>query len=237
MQVLGAPDGERANDGPQVETPFAQRVLGSRRVLGIEPALDDVMLLEELEPVRQDPRRDTRQRIQQVVELFWSREEIPHDQKGPPLSEELQRLRDRTRLVVVFRHTASIPLRNNFVVATNSVAPAVLAHRSDRVYVRLAPAVIDYRASVRRPRIPIVLAAAGPPGSPARGPQRGLPRWGGARVLQRDGVALVDPGYRECLSAFRERPGQWGPQHAFFSVMGCRYGRPPVIALGLPVAH
>ena len=103
-EVARAPDAERADDRPQFEPPIGERVLGARRMFGVEPPRHDAVLLEHLQPVREHRGRDPAQRGAEVLELARPHQQVAHDQQRPALAEKLQRAGHRAGLPVLLRH-------------------------------------------------------------------------------------------------------------------------------------
>ena len=56
------PVAQRAQDGPQVAALVGQHVFGARRMILVEPALDDARIFQRLEAGRKSIRAYSRQR-------------------------------------------------------------------------------------------------------------------------------------------------------------------------------
>src|SRR5882724_1063242 len=113
VHVARAPDGEGAHHHPEVAPAGRQGVGGPGRMLGIELAGDDAVLLEDLEALRQHVGGDAVERRQEILKAPRARQEVPDHEEGPALAEELERLGHRTRLPVALGHGPSIVLDRN----------------------------------------------------------------------------------------------------------------------------
>ena len=62
--------------------------------------VDQIRILERLEPLRQQAARYQRHAVQDLAEAEITGEELADDEERPPLSDDLQRHRHRTKLTV-----------------------------------------------------------------------------------------------------------------------------------------
>src|SRR3989449_3298147 len=108
VHVTRSPARERAHDDAELAPAVGQLVLGPGRVGRVEAPRDEPALLQELQPVRQDVRRDPREAPREVREAPRPREQVAHEQEGPAVADHLQRLRHRARLAVTLRHGPSL---------------------------------------------------------------------------------------------------------------------------------
>ena len=87
---------ERSKQGTQFEAFAGQRILGPRRVVGIEASLDDLAILKQLQPGRQRIRTDSRQRQFQILEFSRTvAHKVTQDQQCPTITDDFQRSRYR----------------------------------------------------------------------------------------------------------------------------------------------
>ena len=77
-------------------------------MVGVEAALDESVLLHELQPVREQVGRDPRERELEIAEPPGAPEQVTHEQERPPVADELERLRHRARLSVALGHAPRI---------------------------------------------------------------------------------------------------------------------------------
>jgi len=108
VDVARAPRRERAHDDPQLAPLVGQGVLRAGRMVGVEPACDERVLLHKLEAVREDVGRDPREAPLEILKPSGPGQHVPDEQKGPAVADQLERLRDRTGLTVTLGHTPSL---------------------------------------------------------------------------------------------------------------------------------
>lgn len=75
---------------------ISQRVLDSRRHLGEALTLDDVRFFESLQSFRKRLGTDAIERALEFAEPTLTLREVPHDEWGPLVTNDLSRTRDRT---------------------------------------------------------------------------------------------------------------------------------------------
>jgi len=109
VDVTRAPRRQGADDHPELAPLVGQRVLRARRVVGVEPARHERVLLHQLEPIRENVGRDPREALLEILEPPRAPQHVPDEQKGPPVADQLERLRDRTGLAVTLGHVRSLP--------------------------------------------------------------------------------------------------------------------------------
>src|SRR5271169_2410005 len=74
----------------------------------VNPALDDSVLLQRLEPGRQGVRTHSGKRALQVMKLARAlKNEVTQDQNGPAVADDIERPGNRTELRVVDGHQSS----------------------------------------------------------------------------------------------------------------------------------
>ena len=108
VHVAGAPRREGAHDHPQLAPLVGQRVLGPRRMLGVEPSRHQRVLLHKLEAAREDVGRDPGEALLEILKPSGTRQGIPDEQQGPAIADYLERLRDRAGLTISPGHASSL---------------------------------------------------------------------------------------------------------------------------------
>src|SRR5262245_66566635 len=73
-------------------------------MVGVETARNQPMLFHELEPIRENRRRNPCEGGLEVLEAPRSSQQIAHNQEGPPVAEHLQRFGNWTGLIISFWH-------------------------------------------------------------------------------------------------------------------------------------
>ena len=109
IQVPPAPARQRADHDPQLAAALGQLVAGAGRVIGVEVARHQPVLLHQLEPVGQDVRRDAGLTAGEVLEPLRPVEQIAHEQERPAVADDLEGPGDRTGLTVPLGHAPRIP--------------------------------------------------------------------------------------------------------------------------------
>src|SRR5437870_2417394 len=108
MHVARAPRRQRADHEAELAPLVGEDVLRARRMLGVEAPRAEPVLFHQLESLRQERGRDAGQGGVEVLEPPWPVEQVANDEERPPLAHELERLRDRAGLTVMFRHALRI---------------------------------------------------------------------------------------------------------------------------------
>ena len=103
-----APGRERDQDRHEIAPGFRQDIFETARPLLISAAEDHSILLQALEPARQQIARHA-EVFGQRVEPFHAEEEIAQDERRPPVADPFQGPRQRT---AHFRETRSFHARN-----------------------------------------------------------------------------------------------------------------------------
>ena len=109
VNVARAPRCQGADHHPEFASLVGQRVLRARRMVRVEPARRQRVLFHALEPIREDVGRDPREALLEILESPRSRQHVTHEQEGPAIADQLERLRDGTGLAVALGHASSLP--------------------------------------------------------------------------------------------------------------------------------
>src|SRR3569833_2482318 len=92
-----APLPKRLEDGAEAPTLVGEQILGARRVSGVQPALDDPVLLELLESPRENARHEAGERIGEVLKSPGAlQEEVAENEDSPAIADDVESASDRT---------------------------------------------------------------------------------------------------------------------------------------------
>src|SRR5262245_37892384 len=128
VHVSRAPLGEGADDHAELPTLVREVVFRPRRMLGVELAGDEPLLLHQLEPLGEQVRRDALQRRLEILELAVPAEEVANDEQRPALADHLEGFRDGTRLTIASGHGPSVPSRASKSEVTMIFLVTILGH-------------------------------------------------------------------------------------------------------------
>jgi hypothetical protein len=70
---------------------------------------DEPVLFHQFEPIRKDGRRNTFEGLLEILEAARSLvQEIPHNEEGPAVTHQLERLGHWAGLIIVFWHRSPV---------------------------------------------------------------------------------------------------------------------------------
>ena len=108
MDVPRAPRRQRPHYHPELLPLVGQDVLGPRRMVRVEPACHEPVLIHQLEPIREDVRWNSRQAPLEILEPPGAAQHVAYEQKRPAVADQVERLRDWTGLTIAFGHVLSV---------------------------------------------------------------------------------------------------------------------------------
>src|SRR3989304_1082776 len=106
--VIKAPADHLLQQGREGAALLREAVLGAQGVLAVDDTLDESMLLQPLEAVREEFGRKARARLQELLEARPAEEKVADDEQRPAVSYDVEGPGDRTGLVVGLVHCVKI---------------------------------------------------------------------------------------------------------------------------------